>query len=645
MYYYEVWPRTQRYHSNRALTYQSTNQLRVGSLVVVQLQQETIPAIVIKSVKKPSFVTKPLETIDYLPPLPQQIIQLGTWLASYYPSPLGVIAQQLLPPNFGTIEIKQPKISYKPARYKLPTLTVDQTKALSQITKSDTYLLHGITGSGKTRLYIELAIKTVAQQRSVIILTPEISLTAQLAKNFSAVFGKQVIILHSQLTIKARQMVWQMILRADKPLVVIGPRSALFSPLKNVGLIVIDESHEPAYKQEQAPHYQATRVAAKLSSLHNATLVFGSATPLVTDYYLAQQKHKLILRLNSLAKVSDHPSTEVTVVDIKNRSLFGSGSVYLSRPLLSAIQTALAQNEQTLLYLNRRGTARLILCENCGWQATCPHCALPLTYHGDSHRLRCHVCNFQLPTPVNCPSCNLASIIFRTVGTKAIVDEVQRLFPGASVQRFDTDNKKAERFEQHFQAVHSGAVDILVGTQLLAKGLDLPHLGVLGILIADTSLQIPDYSAQERTYQLLSQVLGRVGRGHRAGRAIIQSYQPDHPVIQAILDDDWDQFYQNELAARRKFLFPPFCQLLKLTVRRASVNSAQKAANTLVSTIQKSGLSVKIEGPAAAFHEKFQNKYQWQLVIKAKERSQLIAVIGLLPSSSWSYDIDPVDLL
>jgi primosomal protein N' (replication factor Y) len=316
----------------------------------------------------------------------------------------------------------------------------------------------------------------------------------------------------------------------------------------------------------------------------------------------------------------------------------------MSLPLVKALEGALARSEQALLYLNRRGTARLVMCENCGWQATCPHCDLPLTYHGDHHQLRCHSCDHRAPAPGSCPACGHPSVIFKTAGTKAIVEEVKRLFPQARVARFDTDNLKAERFEQHYEAVRDGDVDILVGTQMLAKGLDLPRLSTLGVLLADTSLYMPDFSAQERTFQLVSQVLGRIGRGHIAGRAIIQTYHPDHPVLTDALKGDYKAFYERELAERRQFLFPPFCYLLKLSVRRSSIKAAEEAAEKLKSDIENAGHHVRVEGPAPAFYEHFQNKYQWQLVIKARQRSELLRIIAALPANC-AYDLDPMDLL
>jgi len=426
-------------------------------------------------------------------------------------------------------------------------------------------------------------------------------------------------------------------------MVVIGPRSALFSPLHSIGLIVIDEAHETAYKQDQAPYYHATRVASKLVELHGAALILGSATPLVSDYYVAQVKHRPIIRMTQTAAATEIHDNLVTVVDLRDRSKFTKKS-HLSDELIRSIETALQNGEQTLLFLNRRGTARVVFCDNCGWQAACPHCDLPLVYHGDTYIMRCHSCDYQAASPVSCPDCHNASVVFKSIGTKAIVDEITRLFPDARVMRFDTDNKKSERIEQHFDTVKNGEVDILIGTQTIAKGIDLPRLALVGVVIADTSLYFPDFSAQERTYQLLSQVLGRVGRGHRASRAVVQTYAPDSPLLKAIISKDWAQFYEKEIAERRTFTFPPFCHLLTVSCRRVSAAAAQKTAETFAQRLRTSGIKVQIEGPAPSFHEKVQGKFQWQLVLKAKDRGQLLRVIALLPSG-WSYDIDPMNLL
>jgi primosomal protein N' (replication factor Y) len=313
---------------------------------------------------------------------------------------------------------------------------------------------------------------------------------------------------------------------------------------------------------------------------------------------------------------------------------------------VKAVEQALRRGEQSLLYLNLRGTARVILCQQCGWQALCPNCDLPLTYHADKHQLLCHTCGHRETSPTRCPNCGNTEIVFKSAGTKSIIDEVQRLFPQAVIRRFDADNAKAERLDQNFRELVSGKIDIIVGTQMLAKGLDLPKLSTLGVIAADSGLSIPDFSAQERTFQLLQQVIGRIGRGHTEhATAIIQTYDPASEIIRSVLKDDWRTFYEKQLAERRQFNFPPFCHLMKLAVKRSSPSSAEKAAADYATRLTvQFGNTLQVDGPAPAFREKQAGKYEWQLVLRAKQRSLLLQVIDDLPSG-WTYDIDPINLL
>lgn len=656
-FYYKVLVGSPQYHGNEALTYMSDTALPLFSVVRVPLQRYSALGIITEKVPKPDFTTKPiLETFD-LPPMPAAGTEMITWLRKYYPAPLGLTTAAVLPNQLSrktiTEIMSEPVQAERPSTAQLPELTDDQKNALEAITEPDTYILHGDTGTGKTRVYIELAGRAIKNNKNVIVLTPEISLTSQLANNFKNIFGERVIIMHSGLSPKAREKVWIKIISQNKtdnknPLIILGPRSALFAPVTNIGLIVVDEFHEPAYKQEQAPHYHAVRVAAHLAQAHQATLLLGSATPPITDYFIAEQLHKPILRMTVPAtKNNQNNNSRVTtkLIDLKNRELF-SRSQYISDELIAAINTSLKNHEQSLLYLNRRGTARVILCNNCGWQAACPHCDLPLTYHHDIHKLQCHTCGYHQTVPTSCPECGNTEIIFKVVGTKAIEEEVGKLFPNARIMRFDTDNKKAERFEENYEKVVKGDVDILIGTQLLAKGLDLPKLTTLGVVIADTSLTFPDYSAEERTYQLLHQVIGRVGRGHSAEeRIIVQSYDPSRPVITAALAGDWKSMYSSVLEERKLFTFPPFCYALKLACRRATSAAAEKNSEQFLYSIKKLKLPLLIDGPTPSFHARVAGKYEWQLIVKSKRREALLDVIAALPKSGWSYDIDPINLL
>jgi primosomal protein N' (replication factor Y) len=404
----------------------------------------------------------------------------------------------------------------------------------------------------------------------------------------------------------------------------------------------MDEAHDTAYKQEQTPHYQTSRVAAQLARLHDAKLVMGTATPLVTDYYAFEQKNLPIIRMSTPA-LPAHEAAHLTLIDYRNKDAF-TRNPWLANSLLDAIGGALSRSEQTLLFLNRRGSARLVLCSNCGWQALCPHCDVPLTFHQDEYRMRCHSCDFSDRVPSSCPECNAAELIFRNIGTKALEAEIARLFPDARLARFDRDTAARERLHQQFERLHSGDIDIVIGTQAIAKGFDLPKLAVVGIIQADSGLQLPDFNAGERTFQLLSQVSGRVGRGHRTGHLFVQTYDPDSPLIQWALHKNYAAFYKHELEERRQFRFPPFYYLLKLSCSRAGSKAARQACEKLAATLAAQFPGLIIEGPAPRFIEKIAGKYAWQLIIKASRRDHLLKVIAALPANV-SHDLDPSDLL
>lgn len=646
MYYYEVWVSGAQFHGDAPLTYQSEEQLNPGTVVLVPLQRRRNLGLIYKSVRKPSFATKPIFKAVTTAHLPTTSMSLFAWLQRYYPAPTGALLSLFLPTGLTQASRTKPETPKKiPPSIELPPLTEEQQQALDVIysAESHTVLLHGDTGTGKTRVYLELAKEALAQGKSAIILTPEIGLTPQLAKSFQGTFPGQVEILHSTLTPAARRDAWLRVLNSERPIIVIGPRSTIFSPVHNLGLIVIDECHDSAYKQESAPYYQTTRVAAKLAELSKAKLILGSATPLVGDYYALANKSLPIIRMKEAAVTTEHPPVDIQVIDFKNRDDFTRSS-WLSNQLIEHLAATLNNGGQSLVFLNRRGTARLVLCHSCGWHADCPRCDLPLTYHGDSHSLRCHTCGYHGDAPHSCPSCGSADIIFKSVGTKTLVTELQHLFPKARIMRFDSDTKKSDRLESNYSDVHNGKVDILVGTQMLSKGLDLPRLELLGIVLADTSLSFPDYTAEERTFQMLTQVLGRVGRGHTHGKVVLQSYNPDNPVLTAAISKDYESFYEAQIKERQLYNFPPFCYILKLSCSRATKAGAQKAAIVLADKLASYKLDIHVTGPSPAFIEKNNNKFVWQLIIRAQNRTELTKAIALLPSN-WTYDLDPSNLL
>jgi primosomal protein N' (replication factor Y) (superfamily II helicase) len=645
-YYFEIWIGSQRYHSDKPLTYAHGLPLESGTVVSVPLQGQNVVGIVVAKAAKPSFQTKPILQVLETHPLPLQLLQLLDWLRSYYPAPFGQTVTLAVPnllASKGRNVAEDPIDQVTPDA--LPPLTNDQAKALRDIEAASptSILLHGDTGTGKTRVYMELVKRSLSQGRSALVLTPEIGLTPQLALSFEKALPGHTVIMHSELGTTLRRKNWLRILRSKKPLVVIGPRSALFAPMRRVGVVVVDESHEPSYKQEQAPYFQATRVGAKLAELHKAQLILGSATPLVSDYYTFEQKSLPVIRLREPAVKLAPNNSAINVIDRKDKQFF-TASATLADVLIKAIDDALDKKHQALVFLNRRGTARAVLCKVCGWQAFCPHCDLPLTYHGDTHTMHCHTCGYSSRTPSACPSCGANDIVFQIPGTKSVVSEIERLWPHARVQRFDSDTTKSDRLEQQYTSVKKGAVDILVGTQMLGKGLDLPRLAVVGIITAETSLTFPDYTAEERTYQLVTQALGRINRGHVPGTAIVQTYHPESSLLQAAISNDYATFYRDQLDERRRYRFPPFRFMLKLTCTRASEVAARQASMQLAKKLQQTHPQIEISGPSPAFIGKTHGRYHWQIVLKSGGRQILVDIIRGLPAN-WSYDIDPINLL
>jgi primosomal protein N' (replication factor Y) len=645
MSYYLVHVAEGRYQQATPLTYSYSLPLKTGMIVCVPYGKKTVAGIVIASTSMPAFKTKAILSILHDTPLPDHVLSLLNWMQTFYPGPAGALVQLFIPSH---LEIKRRTSKAVTASVKKvtpPKLTKEQNNVITKIleSKEKTFLLYGETGSGKTRVYIELALKILARQKSALILTPEISLVPQLAASFSEVVGEDMVVqLHSGLTQATRTKNWLKILTANKPLVVIGTRSALFGPHSNLGLVVVDEMHEPAYKQESQPRYYALRAAARLAQLHGAQIVYGSATPSVNEYYLAERTEVPILRMAKTAKTSNQVAR--TVIDLRERSHFSRHPV-LSDILLQAIEKRLSNGEQTLLFLNRRGTARSVLCKQCGWQALCPHCDMPLTYHGDAHRLRCHTCGFQDDPPLACQDCRSHDIVYRSLGTKALASSLQQLFAQARIGRFDTDNLIADSLQKQYRFVQDGDIDILVGTQLLGKGLDLPQLSLVGIVNADTALSLPDFSAAERSYQLLHQAIGRVGRGHRDGEVIVQTFHPDNPLLSAAVQQDWYSLYTHELSQRQKFLFPPYCFLLKISVARSTSASAEAHIKNLRSEIANKHLRIQMAAATPSFYEKTHGKYNWQLIIKAKDRRQLTTLVQSLPKGDHTYDLDPINLL
>ncbi|HVX58839.1 MAG TPA: primosomal protein N' [Candidatus Saccharimonadales bacterium] len=647
MHYYEVLIADGHYHSSAPLTYSSEGKLEELSVVTVPLRNRNVTGFVIAEASSPpQFKVKDIKSVVSQKPLPYHCLELAHWLEKYYACTLAEALRQFAPSRPSVRRSKKTVQTLEPedaGPTKSEPLTNEQRQALRSIesSPSTTLLLHGETGSGKTRLYMELAKRTLSAGKSVILLTPEISLTSQLLMNTRRYLKGPVYVLHSQLGDAERKKIWFEILEAKGPITIIGPRSALFTPVNSLGLIVLDEAHEPAYKQDQNPYYHAARVASQLGSITGAKVVLGTATPTIADYYLASQR-SAVIRMSRRA-ITSESTVATTIVDLKDRSIFSKNN-HLSNILIDEINATLKDKKQVIIYLNRRGSARMILCTVCSWQFQCPNCDISLVYHSDQHLARCHICGYKKSPPVACPKCNNPEIIYRSIGTKSLFDEVVKLFPEAVVRRFDSDNITGEHLHDQYDNLLKGKVDILVGTQLLAKGLDLPRLGLVGVVSAEASLSLPDYTAEERSFQLLYQIIGRVGRGHGDGKVIVQSYDPQNLVIKSALSRDWQTFYKHSLVERRQFRFPPFSYLLQLTCRRATVAGAQKAADRLKHQLRTMGFAAEIIGPSPSFYARRGKYHYYQLVVKAKDRGILVKMAAATPAD-WQVNLDPVDLL
>lgn len=643
MYYYLVGTKRKAQAKQNYFTYHNDKKLKIGQIVLVKLGKISTVGIIFKEVKKPiNFQTKPIEKILYEVPLAEVYLKSLQWLSDYYISDISEVIQTALPSG---IEKNRRELKNKNFQKEniLLTPNEDQLNAINHVFNSDnqTFLLHGITGSGKTTVYLELAQKILNQNKSVIFIVPEISLTTQLLQQVNNYF-KDVILMHSQLSESKKHQNWVKSLISDNPVVIVGTRSALFTPVKNLGLIIIDECHEQSLKQDKNPKYNALRLASVLAKNYNAKAVFGSATPLVSDYWLAEQKNSSIIKLNTPAISVNKP--EIKLIDMTKKDNFKNHR-FLSNELIKSIKKSLKNHEQSLIFHNRRGSTKITTCKSCGWIAECEDCHIPLSMHNDKFKLICHNCGKHFPIPKKCPICGSAEIIHKGVGTKLIESELRKIFPNSNIKRFDNDTQKSETLNELYDDVKGGKVDILIGTQILAKGLNLPKLSTVGIIQADTGLSIPDFTNEERIFQLITQVIGRVGRNMNKTQVILQTFQPNNKIINFAMNQNYSDFYSYEINKRKKLKFPPYYFLLKLKISYKTEQIVIKHAKNMAQYIKNNFKNVEIIGPMPSFYENINNKVNWQIIIKSKKRQTLVEIVKDIDNPNWQYDIDPSSLL
>jgi primosomal protein N' (replication factor Y) len=561
-----------------------------------------------------------------------------------------------------------------------PTLTSDQKNVWEVIRRNlrhqdndatRTVLLHGVTGSGKTEIYLRAVNEMLLMNKGVIVLVPEIALTPQTVRRFVARFPGQVGLIHSQLSRGERYDTWRRCRSGDLR-VVVGPRSALFTPMPEIGLIVLDESHDESYKEVgQAPRYHARETAIQYTQILKGTCILGSATPDLNTMYQAKEGKIVYLSLpqrilghqerikgqaNRFGVISTYQPSEaeastielppVRIVDMRQELKAGNRSI-LSRALHSALHETLQAGHQAILFLNRRGSSTYVFCRDCGAVLKCPRCETPLTYHQDQEQLLCHHCSYRRNPPSKCPQCASPQIKFFGAGTQGIENTIHEQFPEARIIRWDWDTTRSKGSHEIILAHFANhRADILVGTQMIAKGLDLPLVTLVGVVSADTGLNLPDYRSTERTFQVLTQVAGRAGRGLLGGKVILQTYQPEHYALQAASQHDYHSFYTKEITYRQQLGYPPFTRLARLLFKHHSAERAEQEALRLAAQMKSAPdlekRTYEFIGPVPCFFMRIRGDYRWQIIIRSQDPASLIPED--LPEG-WIIDIDPVSLL
>lgn len=578
------------------------------------------------------------------------------------------------------VEVEQKRDPYKGREFSrsqpLPLTTLQQQVYERIITQmhqqsGQTMLLYGVTGSGKTEVYLQSIAECLAVDKQAIVLVPEISLTPQMVERFKSRFGDAVAVMHSRLSDGERYDEWRKI-RHGQASVVVGARSAIFAPFRQIGLIIIDEEHETSYKQDDTPKYHARDVAVRRAKQHGAVVVLGSATPALETYMAASRKpadgsQPPLLPMPE--RVSGQAMPEVHIVDMReelsrgNRSMF-SGSLY------EALKQRLERGEQSVLLLNRRGYSTFVMCRSCGYTVTCPHCDISLTYHQKTHVMRCHYCGYTEQEPRICPTCESEHIRFFGTGTQKVEEELAKLFPGIRVIRMDVDTTTEKNaHEKLLKAFGERKADVLLGTQMVAKGLDFPYVTLVGVIAADTTLNLPDFRSAERTFQLLTQVAGRAGRHHLQGEVMIQTYNPEHYAIVAASSHHYEQFLEQELTLRAQMMYPPYCRLVCVTMSSERLDQLTEVSARFVQELKElaeyEGVLVplhsrmmralEILGPVASPLARIKDRYRYQCVIKYRgsidasalvERAMKPFVEGKTSKQvQFSVDVDPQVIL
>ncbi len=590
------------------------------------------------------------------PDFTKELLDLARWMSWYYLHPLAEILELMSPPDRPKRLIKctSPEEKLSPQRPEDFDLTGEQQEALRKIEEAlsnkngGRFLLYGVTGSGKTEVYLRATEFALALGRQVLYLVPEIALTPQIGALFQGAFGERVAIWHHRLARGEKYRLWEDVREGAKG-VVIGTRSAVFAPFCNLGLIIVDEEHDPSYKEQERPYYHARQVALIRSFLNKAVVVLGSATPSLESFSAAGRKKLQLLTISRRPPGRSLPRT--TVVDMRRELNSGGEPSIFSRYLQEQIKLRLKRKEQVILFYNRRGYAPLVFCPGCGEVLKCRYCSISLVYHRQTGDLRCHYCNTRLPLPANCPSCGSNKrLCFLGTGIQRVEQELSLLFPGARVLRLDYDTTRGKGAYGQILSVFAGKkADILLGTQMVTKGHDFPGVTLVGVLNADLSLNLPDYRSAERTFQILTQVAGRTGRGPQPGEVVVQTYHPEHYSIMAACRGDSNSFYREEARRRRALEYPPYGELIRVRLSSCREEDVASLASELAGELRRqlAGDQVAVLGPAPAPVLRVKGFYRWQVLLKGKTlplRSQIEACLAVYRKNNSviiSVEVDP----
>lgn len=559
----------------------------------------------------------------------------------------GVINQCLLPKTVDSYADRCSAESRPKFLNQEQTVCVNQIEAAISAGYFHSFLLHGVTGSGKTEVYLQAVSHIRAKGLQAIVLVPEIALTGQIVDRFKSRFGDDVVVVHSKLSLQERYDSWRR-LRECSAGIVIGARSAIFAPTPNLGLIVIDEEHEFTYKQEESPRYHAREIALKRAQLCNAVVILGSATPSIESYYSASSGRYTLLELTKRADNALLPT--VKVVDMREEMALGRRSV-ISEPLGQLLADTIQRGEQAIILLNRRGHSTFLLCRECGHVIRCSHCAVSLVYHADTQILRCHYCRHPEPVPDICPACQSRYIRYFGAGTQKAEEELKRLLPSARLLRMDQDTTGA-RFavDNMLSDFKAGKYDILLGTQMVAKGHDIANVTAVGILAADTTLNLPDFRAAEKSFALITQAAGRAGRGNKPGTVIVQTYNPDHYAVLAGAQQDYKRFYAAEMEFRRTLNYPPHASIIRITITGEDENTARRDAEELSAVLRSltNERNFEILGPFPSAIAKVKDVFRMNILMKADDFADIKQRLPRLPNLSKpgiSIDVDPYNML